>query len=85
MLASFALSRRHVGDLTHARVLAEMWRAAVMAKGLTELPTRNGGKSRVVTDPGLPLQPPRRTVLTTSDVEWRPQYTQRAEHWSLIA
>ena len=47
--AGYSLHEFHrtqrVADLTHARVVAQMWRAAVMAKGLTELPTKNGGKS----------------------------------------
>jgi hypothetical protein len=47
--AGYSLHEFHrtqrVSDLTHARVVAQLWRAAVMAKGLTELPTKNGSKS----------------------------------------
>ena len=31
---------QRVADATHARVVAEMWRASLLAKGLTELPVR---------------------------------------------
>jgi hypothetical protein len=31
---------QRVADATHARVVAEMWRASLVSKGLTELPVR---------------------------------------------
>jgi hypothetical protein len=37
---------QRVADLTHARVVADMWRASIAAKGLKELPIRNGAQRR---------------------------------------
>jgi hypothetical protein len=37
---------QRVADVTHARVVAQMWRAAIIAKGFLELPIRNSRQRR---------------------------------------
>ena len=37
---------RRVTDLTHARVVADLWRASAAARGLKELPIRHGSNRR---------------------------------------